>query len=412
MRYLVASVEAEEKNADPEVTIQINYHDALIAYLKNANSFSNSRINKKDSVLDKIYNYIKYKYLADSSEATKMYLGYTMLYWAAACNQIKEIKKIIDGYHLLGKDKIDQNIINNVLLISAANGHIKIIKILLEHGADINYSQEDGANALFFAVQNGHVDLVSWLLDNGVSIEIANSKNGRSPLDIAASHSTRNMVELLLKRGANIHTRFIGTADTPLLSAARGSKLDTVKCLLENKANIHDRSSVGSSSLHYAAANDCHELSKILLANGADTEAMDKSGYTTLSTAASYGHYKTAKLLLKNKANPDSPSFSTATALYLVAESGHGKVVDILLSSKANPELVVSSTKSELSKDVADSSPEIIQRMQTYLQTFPTEWVTVSPSKIAEIMGHADIAARIKTYEDNGYEPDVKRFKA
>ena len=49
-------------------------------------------------------------------------------------------------------------------LISAAiNGHVKVVELLLDKGADVNKTDKDGNTALKLATQYGHSETVTLL---------------------------------------------------------------------------------------------------------------------------------------------------------------------------------------------------------------------------------------------------------
>ena len=50
------------------------------------------------------------------------------------------------------------------LYVAAQNGHLDIVKALLEAGADRNQAMNSGATPLFIAAEKGHLDVVEMLL--------------------------------------------------------------------------------------------------------------------------------------------------------------------------------------------------------------------------------------------------------
>jgi ankyrin repeat protein len=79
------------------------------------------------------------------------------------------------------------------------NGNPKVVKVLLDAGADRNSALQGGKTALHLAIQGGHLEIVQLLLDAGAE------KNGfsLSPLILAAEDGNLEMVQLLLDAGAD-----------------------------------------------------------------------------------------------------------------------------------------------------------------------------------------------------------------
>lgn len=53
------------------------------------------------------------------------------------------------------------------LKAAADNGHLEIVKMLIEKGADVNYRNEDLTTALEEAHNGRHEEVVDLLLENG-----------------------------------------------------------------------------------------------------------------------------------------------------------------------------------------------------------------------------------------------------
>jgi hypothetical protein len=52
-------------------------------------------------------------------------------------------------------------------------GHVEVVSVLLERGADIDKAADDGATPLIMASQEGHGEVVSVLLEQGADIDKA-----------------------------------------------------------------------------------------------------------------------------------------------------------------------------------------------------------------------------------------------
>ena len=65
------------------------------------------------------------------------------------------------------------------------NGHLDVVRHLVEVGADKDQAQNQGATPLFIAAENGHLDVVRHLVDVGADKDKARD-DGATPLFIAA----------------------------------------------------------------------------------------------------------------------------------------------------------------------------------------------------------------------------------
>ena len=81
---------------------------------------------------------------------------------------------------------------------SAVNGHLHVIKFLIEKGADIHASND---YALSLSAENGHLDVVKFLVENGANIHASNDL----VLRWCAFHGHLDVVKFLVENGANIH---------------------------------------------------------------------------------------------------------------------------------------------------------------------------------------------------------------
>lgn len=79
---------------------------------------------------------------------------------------------------------------------AAAGGHVKIVMLLLGHGADPNLRDQDGNTSLHAAAQNGDTEMIRSLLFNGADLTICN-KSGKTPFDLASEAGHAKAVSVL-----------------------------------------------------------------------------------------------------------------------------------------------------------------------------------------------------------------------
>ena len=73
------------------------------------------------------------------------------------------------------------------LYIAAQEGHLKVVRFLVESGANQDQGMADpGITPLYIAAQNGHLEVVRFLVESGANIDQVWTDTGAAPLVIAA----------------------------------------------------------------------------------------------------------------------------------------------------------------------------------------------------------------------------------
>jgi predicted RNA-binding protein YlqC (UPF0109 family) len=88
------------------------------------------------------------------------------------------------------------------------NGHIEIIKLLLDNKADVNIQRLDGTTALMDAVYRGKGDIAKLLIENGANVN-ACTKDGCTVLAIATLKGRKDILLLLIENGAKASETFL-----------------------------------------------------------------------------------------------------------------------------------------------------------------------------------------------------------
>ena len=191
------------------------------------------------------------------------------------------------------------------LTLACCGGFLEVADFLIKAGADI----EAGANTpLAEASQEGHIDLVRHLIEAGGNIH-ATSATGDTPLMYAAENGHTDVVQVLLEAGASIeHEAEAGR--TPLMKAARAGHLCTVQFLVSRGANVNKVTTNNDHTpLSLACAGGHMAVVEYLLANGADSTHRLKDNSTMLIEAAKGGHAQVVQLLIEHpsRSSPTPP---------------------------------------------------------------------------------------------------------
>lgn len=156
---------------------------------------------------------------------------------------------------------------------AAAYGRVRIVKLLLENGAEVNIRNEGGETPLHYAARHGHVSVMKILLEYGADPAQKGTGCG-TPMQWAAGNGQIRAIKTLLDYGVGIDQPGSGGV-TALMEAVSHSQLETVRFLLANDANVNVRDNNGSTAL-FRAPNA--EIGRILRENGADTEVETDDG--------------------------------------------------------------------------------------------------------------------------------------
>ncbi|PIG85595.1 hypothetical protein AARAC_007318 [Aspergillus arachidicola] len=193
------------------------------------------------------------------------------------------------------------------LHVAAIRGHVKSVKALLSHGADISATNEQGRTAVHLAASCRRLDVL-WLFQNlgllSPSIMEQRDEEGNTALhcaigktidlpsrvvaEVSAEDEQLEVIKLLASEGADTNARTL-TGEAPLHLLANIELpeliLPLADLLIEYGAKINAVDSDGCTSLHLAVKNCQDDLVAILLYQDADTEIMNENGETALELA-------------------------------------------------------------------------------------------------------------------------------
>lgn len=188
---------------------------------------------------------------------------------------------------------------NSALIIAANSGHDAIVELLYRAGVEPDIHE---------AAAIGNTDRVAQLVDTNPDSINSFSKEGFSPLTLAAHFGHAETSQWLLDHDADIDlvsTHRLGV--TPLHAALFGKSIATARVLIENGANVNiarggatwPRS--GWTALHYAAGFGLKELVLLMLSHGADVTILDEQLKTPLDIAREEEQHEIVELLMERK---------------------------------------------------------------------------------------------------------------
>ena len=220
------------------------------------------------------------------------------------------------------------------LLHAAGFGNLETMKLLVDHGANVNLGNRRKSTPLHWALYDEAK--ARFLIDHGADVN-AKTVDGRTPLYHAASMGNAvPIVRLLLEKGADPNAKTL-TGMTPLMAASR-SNLEGQRILIEAHADVNARNAAGATALMTAASTGRPEAVRILLEKGANPNFKTKRNECALADAATAGNEETVKLLLDRGAEVNTQDIRGYSPLLYAAGSDArpAGVVKMLLAKGAD----------------------------------------------------------------------------
>ncbi|KAK5747553.1 hypothetical protein LTR17_000196 [Elasticomyces elasticus] len=230
----------------------------------------------------------------------------------------------------------------NALYVEAGNGHVRVVQLLIEYGANVNAVGGQDGNALNTALANGHESTAQLLLAHGADINL-DGRRFSNTLSSAAYGGCETVVRLLLEKGVDVNASDgeHGTALQAVCSASLSHEaiLAVVHLLLAWGANVNLQSGEWSDNpLEGAVGNRSRPLVEMLIARGAYVNAPGGPLGRVLHGALDESDEDMVVLLLARGADINAPGDTEGvTALMRAAEWGPTSMVRLLLWEGADP---------------------------------------------------------------------------
>lgn len=201
----------------------------------------------------------------------------------------------------------------SVVYNAARDGNLRRLKVFIDSRTDSEVrnllsSCVFGTPPLVIAARNGHLEVVKYLVEKKVDIE---------------------------QTGCVIFDGDTIEGASALWCSAAAGRLEMVKFLVENGSNVNNTTSTNSTPLRAACYDGHLPIIKYLIENGANVEIANRHGHTCLMIACYRGHFEVCQYLLSVNANVNAKSLKGNTALHDCAESGSVEIIRLLLDHQA-----------------------------------------------------------------------------
>ncbi|WP_139212447.1 MULTISPECIES: ankyrin repeat domain-containing protein [Paenibacillus] len=200
------------------------------------------------------------------------------------------------------KHEVKKNM-DRQLIESAEQGNTEQVRQLLQSGANIDATDEQGRTAVMAATYRNHVDTVDALIQAGADINIRDHQLNNVFL-YAGAEGMLDILRLAIDADADVTltNRFGGTALIP--ASDRGHVEIVQELLTRTSVDVNHINNLNWTALLEAVilgdgSENYQRIVKLLLDHGADPELPDGNGVTPLQHARERGYQEIERILME-----------------------------------------------------------------------------------------------------------------
>lgn len=260
---------------------------------------------------------------------------------------------------------------HSLLHIASSYGRKDLVDILLEHGADINITDNYGRTPLLYVCQTLQpTDTLEHLVEKGADVHVKDNE-GQTALHLAATLGRVATIDVLVSKGLDVNAEN-NDGYTPLYNALDLRHEDAAMFLLDHGANkratcltkedrilhfalyhamdklvmreledpdvseeIRRRTKGGASPLGIACQRCPAAIIKALLEKGADTEVVGDNGNRPIHVALQ-NNEPAALVLIEHGADITATGTRGRMPIHFAAEFNHAAAAKLLLEKGAS----------------------------------------------------------------------------
>ena len=213
---------------------------ALEESLQQTRETLDSRLGKfGDEVAKKLAQYSAFNSIGGENDMN-------ILIWAAQKGCLATVRSEVARGDIDALDDLGKT----ALMLAAREGHLEVVRFLVNKKADIHLKSASGWTALMLAAREGHLEVVRFLVCKRADIHIRN-EDGETALMRAAWGGHLEVVEFLTSKGGDIHAKD-NRGWTALMKAAVSGHLAVVRFLVGLNVDVNARNEDGETALTWA----------------------------------------------------------------------------------------------------------------------------------------------------------------
>ena len=221
------------------------------------------------------------------------------------------------------------------LMWTAQEGYDSLTEQLVVQGVHVNHRNSDGRTALHFAAHSGHLHIVQMLLNNGAEIDLEDEHHC-TPLVLSVMGKKYDVMLLLITCGTDV------------------AQLD----------NLPDRD-IGKEALSYAFYNKYIDLAEVLISSGVGIEGflITSPPMTALMWTAQEGDDSLTKQLILQGVNVNYQNPDGCTALHFAAQHNHIQCGILIVEAGADVNVVNQASQTPLDLSSKEFKDAILQTL-------------------------------------------------
>lgn len=270
---------------------------------------------------------------------------------------------VSEGNYAITSYLIEQKFdIGESVVFAAEKNNLKLAKLLVDNGADVNFSQKRRAglfrkyyiSPIDEAIRCNNLEMVELFVDHGVPIKEAIEsalKAGKNDITLALSknlddkewllmeafsHSNDIVVTAMLSQGVPPNSEDEDGNSMLLIAATQGNLLRVKKCVEDYKLYLLNKNNFGENALMMAAKSESSQVCSYLIEKGITVDAQNNKGETALFYALNNEARSVFDLLISKGAKMDHISLEGNSLLLKAAILGQEGTINYLISHGAN----------------------------------------------------------------------------
>ncbi|KAF8160374.1 ankyrin repeat-containing domain protein [Mycena galopus ATCC 62051] len=224
------------------------------------------------------------------------------------------------------------------IIVASYYGHLQMVQLLVEYGADVNVQGGKYHTALQAAASSGQFNITKWLLHHGADINAQGGQDGNA-VQAASYWGYEHIVRLLIEHRADMKVQE-GFHGGVLQVASAGGHVEIVKLLIQNGVDVNTQDQRYGTALHAASSamyiSTHTHIAKLLIECGADVNAKSGPYGSSLQAASANGHIDIAQLLIEHDADVNLDAGPYGSPLHLAFSTGNFDILEVLLEHGAN----------------------------------------------------------------------------